>query len=103
MTVRERVDQLTSEPAVGDLGYSADQRLVATALLGLQLLADEIDDIKDSMVGLSKTESTDDGGEFAEQLADLTVQVKKLKKAVKKFAKLEKSKKLESKKKKDRK
>jgi hypothetical protein len=46
VTVRQRIDQLAAEPPVGDLGYVADQRLVASALLGLQLLADEIDTLK---------------------------------------------------------
>jgi hypothetical protein len=46
VTVRQRIDQLAAEPPVRDLGYAADQRLVAGALLGLQLLADEIDALK---------------------------------------------------------
>ena len=37
---------MAAEPPVRDLGYAADQRLVAGALLGLQLLADEIDALK---------------------------------------------------------
>ena len=35
VTVRQRIDQLAAEPPVRDLGYAADQRLVAGALLGL--------------------------------------------------------------------
>jgi len=35
-----------AEPAVADLGYPADQRMVATVILGLKLLADSIDDIE---------------------------------------------------------
>jgi hypothetical protein len=46
VTVRQKIDRLVAEPPVGDLGYAADQRLVASALLGLQLLADEIDALK---------------------------------------------------------
>jgi len=46
MTVRRSIDKLIAEPAVADLGYPADQRLVATVILGLQLLADSIDDIE---------------------------------------------------------
>jgi hypothetical protein len=46
VTVRQRIDQLAAEPPVSDLGYVADQRLVASALLGLQLLADEIDALR---------------------------------------------------------
>jgi hypothetical protein len=46
MTVRRSIDKLIAEPAVADLGYPADQRLVATVILGLKLLADSIDDIE---------------------------------------------------------
>jgi hypothetical protein len=46
MTVRDKIDKLISEPAVGDLGYPADQRSVATVVLGLKLLADSIDDME---------------------------------------------------------
>ena len=103
MTVRQKVEQLISEPAVADLGYSADQRLVATALLGLQVLADEIDELKRRSTGPADQEAADqeaadqeaaegraadeEEGEFVTQLADLTAQVKKLKKAVKKCVK----------------
>jgi hypothetical protein len=47
MSVRQRLDQLMSEPPVADLGYPADQRVVAAVVLGLQLLADSIDEIED--------------------------------------------------------
>jgi len=108
VTVRQKVEQLISEPAVADLGYSADQRLVATALLGLQVLADEIDELKRRSTGPADQEAADqeaadqeaadqeaaegraadeEEGEFVTQLADLTAQVKKLKKAVKKCVK----------------
>jgi hypothetical protein len=46
MTVRRSIDKLIAEPAVDDLGYPADQRLVSTVILGLKLLADSIDDIE---------------------------------------------------------
>jgi hypothetical protein len=46
VTVRGTIDQLIAEPAVADLGYPADQRLVATVVLGLRLLADSIDDLE---------------------------------------------------------
>jgi hypothetical protein len=92
VTVRQRIDQLTSEPAVANLGYSADQRLVATALLGLQLLADEIDEIKHGLARSSTADRSDEEDDVSEQLADLTALVKKMKKAVKKCAKNQKSK-----------
>ena len=92
MTVRQRIDQLAAEPPVSDLGYMADQRLVATALLGLQLLADEIDALKaapdDTEIETRHTgveRDPDDAGlaDIVTQLAELTAQVKKLTKAVK--------------------
>jgi hypothetical protein len=95
VTVREKIDQLASEPAVADLGYAADQRLVASALLGLQLLADEIDQLKaagresvepppvDHVTGAP--DAPEDPA-IAEQVADLSEQVRKLTKAVKKVS-----------------
>ncbi|MGA2305563.1 MAG: hypothetical protein ABSH29_15365 [Acidimicrobiales bacterium] len=94
MTVRQRIDQMAAEPPGRDLGYAADQRLVAGALLGLQLLADEIDALKAGRVGAVDTgvEYGRDDRDIAEdvdiadivdQLAELTAQVKKLTKAVK--------------------
>ena len=46
MSVRQRLDELMSEPPVADLGYPADHRVVAAVVLGLQLLADAIDEIE---------------------------------------------------------
>jgi hypothetical protein len=100
VTVRQRIDQLAAEPPVRDLGYAADQRLVAGALLGLQLLADEIDALKAGRVAAADTDVEDDGddryiaddrdipddvdiADIVDQLAQLTAQVKKLTKAVK--------------------
>jgi len=100
VTVRQRIDQLAAEPPVRDLGYPADQRLVAGALLGLQLLADEIDALRAGRVMAAETDRGDDRdhlgdrdhreididvdiADMREQLADLTAQVKKLTKAVK--------------------
>ena len=99
MTVRQRIDQLAAEPPVRDLGYPADQRLVAGALLGLQLLADEIDALRAGRVMAADTDFGNDRdrdhrgdreididvdiADMREQLADLTAQVKKLTKAVK--------------------
>jgi hypothetical protein len=111
VTVRQRIDQLAMEDSVGDLGYAADQRLVARALLGVQLLADEIDGLKAHIAGapgvqqmpgapqrepVGGTRPTEDFDEaedavdltdvadVADQLAALTDQIKKLTKAVKK-------------------
>jgi hypothetical protein len=109
VTVRQRIDQLAAEPPVRDLGYAADQRLVAGALLGLQLLADEIDALKAGRVLADDTGVEDDRAipddrvdnraidndcaidydcaiditDIVDQLADLRAQVKKLTKAIK--------------------
>jgi hypothetical protein len=109
VTVRQRIDQLAAEPPVRDLGYAADQRLVAGALLGLQLLADEIDALRSECQntrpveagpfdpvdgrGLEDDNDVDDEDEdededgpviadIVNQLAELTAQVKKLTKAI---------------------
>jgi hypothetical protein len=98
VTVRQRLDQLAAEPPVRDLGYAADQRLVASALLGLQLLADEIDALKaeraESIQPRPFAEADEGRGmqddiagtgieDVVDQLAELTAQVKKLTKAIK--------------------
>jgi hypothetical protein len=104
MTVRQRIDQLTSEPPVGDLGYAADQRLVASLMLGLQLLADEIDEMRrlppvsdqphaaqsdeaHSKVAIDTLCEVDGVADVATQLVELNDQLKKLTKAVKKASK----------------
>jgi hypothetical protein len=87
---------MAAEPPVGDLGYAADQRLVASALLGLQLLADEIDALKAAGTATVQPAGADVPGpgthdddlgvdltDVVAQLADLSAQVKKLAKAVK--------------------
>ena len=105
MTVRQRIDQLLAEPPASDLGYPTDQRLVAGALLGLQLLADAIDARKAGLAEgsgprpaaepVGETEKIRDTEEVRDteedgladvvaQLAELTRQVEKLTKAVKK-------------------
>jgi hypothetical protein len=98
VTVRQRLDQLAAEPPVRDLGYAADQRLVASALLGLQLLADEIDALKAERAESIQPRSfgeADEGrdvedraagagiDDVVDQLAELAAEVKKLTKAIK--------------------
>jgi hypothetical protein len=110
VTVRQRIDQLAADPPVRDLGYAADQRLVAGAMLGLQLLADEIDALiaqgqnteilrqrpfdPDAMRLFEDDADPDDDtdadreeeadiADIVDQLAELTAQMKKLTKAVK--------------------
>ncbi len=101
MTVRERIDQLLAEPSVGDHGDPADQRLVARALLGLRLLAEEIDarqsgrtdspPPRPSADAIGGTEE-DDLAAIVTQVAELTAQVEKLRKAVKKNTAMRKKK-----------
>lgn len=110
VTVRQRIDQLAAEPPVRDLGYAADQRLVAGALLGLQLLADEIDALKAGATEslgprpfaeavAEPVEAPAEAGDIAKrntergdtadmvaQLAELTGQIKKLTKAIERSA-----------------
>ena len=88
MTVRRRIDQLIAEPAVADLGYAPDQRLVATALVALRLLADEIDEL--DLRPSNSEPQTDEADDVGAQLADIRAQLKKLKKAVKKCSKKKK-------------
>jgi hypothetical protein len=87
VTVRQKIDQITSEPPVGDLGYPADQRLVASVMLGLQLLADEIDDMRARPAALVEPEAVECPADAGTQLSDLTEQIRKLTKAVKKASK----------------
>jgi hypothetical protein len=99
VTLRQRLDQLSAEAPVGDLGYSADQRLVASAWLGLQLFADEIDQMKGVSAGpvppkddeaqAPVKEAPDDVAsvDIDVRLAELTEQLRKLTKAVKKSTK----------------
>jgi hypothetical protein len=97
VTVRQKIDQITSEPPVGDLGYPADQRLVASVMLGLQLLADEIDDMRGRPVAPLRPNGVESNGvesnaveypiDAGTQLSELTEQIRKLTKAVKKASK----------------
>jgi hypothetical protein len=87
VTVREKIDQLISEPAVGDLGYPADQRLVASVMLGLQLLADEIDGINERLSAAVQPKPGNGSIDVRAHILELTEQIRKLTKAVKKASK----------------
>jgi hypothetical protein len=94
MTVRRSIDKLIAEPAVADLGYPADQRLVATVILGLKLLADSIDDIEARLAQTTQLpEVVNDAAIPAEvhdltaDIHDITAQVGKLANIIKKAAK----------------
>lgn len=92
MTVRDKIDQLLSQPAVGDLGYPADQRSIASVMLCLTLLADSIDTM-DSRLGprggpddaVSPRLLASEAQDLSVQLELLTVQVRKLAKTIKKI------------------
>jgi hypothetical protein len=94
MTVRGKIDELIAEPAVADLGYPADQRLVATVVLGLKLLADAIDEIEARLaqtpgpLEASTTSGAPTGmQDITAEIHDITEQVGKLAKIIKKAAK----------------
>ena len=101
MSERKTTDQLTSEPVVGDLGYAADgysahQTMIARVMLRLQLLADEVDEITSRINGLgapiereapvaSATPVLNNSVvETDLQLGELTEQIRKLTKTLKK-------------------
>jgi hypothetical protein len=94
MTVRGSIDKLIAEPAVADLGYPADQRLVATVVLGLKLLADAIDDIEARIAQPTRPpEVVNDSAvpremhDLTADIHDITQQVGKLANIIKKAAK----------------
>ena len=94
MTVRGEIDRLIAEPAVADLGYPADQRLVATVVLGLKMLADSIDQIEDRLAQTAQpleivqdTEVPTGMHDLTAEIHDITEQVGKLAKIIKKATK----------------
>jgi hypothetical protein len=94
MTVRGNIDQLLVEPAVADLGYPADQRVVATLVLGLKLLADSIDEIEHRLTQTTRphevvqaTVVPSEVSHLTDEIRDITEQVGKLAKIIRKAAK----------------
>jgi hypothetical protein len=94
MTVRRSIDKLIAEPAIADLGYPADQRLVATVILGLKLLADSIDDIEARLTEMTRPAGAVNDPAVPTEMHDLTAdihditeQVGKLANIIKKAAK----------------
>ncbi len=91
VTVRDKVDQLISSPAVGDLGYPADQRVVASVVLGLKLLADSIDAMEYRLHAAEETDEppgvaadvTSEVRELSAHLEELTTHVSKLANTIK--------------------
>ena len=87
MTVRDKVDQLISNPAVGDLGYPADQRVVASVVLGLKLLADSIDAMEYRFHATGGTdEPTGDAADVTSEVRELSAHLEELTAHVRKLA-----------------
>ena len=94
VSVRENLDRLIAEPAVADPGYPSDQRMVATLVLGLKLLADSIDEIEHRLTQTTRphevvqaTVVPSDVSHLTDEIRDITEQVGKLAKIIRKAAK----------------
>jgi hypothetical protein len=87
MTVRTTIEQLLSEPAVADLGYPADQRLVATVVLGLKLLADSIDDIEARFAETTRPPEVATASAVPAEMHDISAKVHDITEQVGKLAK----------------
>lgn len=94
VSVRENLDRLIAEPAVADPGYPSDQRMVATLVLGLKLLADSIDDIDARLADATRPLEVVPANvvpremrDITAEIHDITEQVGKLAKIIKKAAK----------------
>lgn len=88
MTVRGSIDQLIAEPPVADLGYPADQRLVATVVMGLKLLADSIDDLEARFARMQKPLEVVDAHPLPEEMHDITAEIHDINERVGKLAKI---------------
>jgi hypothetical protein len=93
MSVRREIDQLVAEPAVADLGYPADQRMVATVVLGLKLLADAIDDLEARVAQgaavpeIGRADEPAEVRDLTAEIHDITEQVDRLAHIIKKATK----------------
>jgi hypothetical protein len=94
VSVRETLDQLIAEPGVADPGYPADQRMVATLVLGLKLLADSIDHLEARLAHTTRPLEVVHANvvpremrDITAEIHDITAQVGKLAKMIKKAAK----------------
>jgi hypothetical protein len=88
MTVRGSIDQLIAEPPVADLGYPADQRLVATVVMGLKLLADSIDDLEARFSRMQKPLEVVDAHASPAEMHDITAEIHDINEQVGKLAKI---------------
>jgi hypothetical protein len=88
MTVRGTIDQLIAEPAVDDFEYRADQRMVATLVLGLKLLADSIDDIHARLDQATRPPEVVDDNAVPREVQDITAEIRDISEQVGKLAKI---------------
>jgi len=77
-----------AEPAVADLGYPADQRLVATVVLGLKVLADAIDELETRISLRTEPLEIVPAQDDAAGVEDLTAEIHDITEQVGKLAKL---------------
>ena len=88
MTVRGSIDQLMAEPAVDDPEYPADQRMVATLVLGLKLLADSIDDIHARLAQTTPPPEVVNDNAIPHEMHDITAEIRDISEQVGKLAKI---------------
>jgi hypothetical protein len=88
MTVRASIDQLIAEPAVADLGYPADQRLVATVVMGLKLLADSIDDLESRLTEMSVPPEVESAHAAPAEIYEITAEIHDINEQVGKLARI---------------
>jgi hypothetical protein len=88
MTVRQRIDELVAAPPVGDLGYPADQRLVATLMVGLTVLADSIDELEGRLTRSGRPFEIVDPSEHPREMHDITAEIHDITEQVGKLAKV---------------
>jgi hypothetical protein len=88
MTVRGSIDQLIAEPPVADLGYPADQRLVATVVMGLKLLADSIDDLEARLAQMPESHEVVATNPLPPKMRDITAEMRDINEQVGKLAKI---------------
>jgi hypothetical protein len=88
MSVRSEIDELVAQPAVADLGYPADQRLVATVVLGLKVLADAIDDLESRLTQTTSPLEIVHADVDRVSMHDLTAEIHDITEKVGKLAKI---------------
>ena len=66
-----------AEPAVDDLDYPTDQRMVATLVLGLKLLADSIDDIHARLAQTTRPPEVVDDNAIPLEMHDITAEIRR--------------------------